>query len=60
MKTIEITVISTIEKLTRSKVTGICEGDTTYTQEDLELAKKWRKFLSGDDEQPKLVQFSLF
>ena len=49
-----------IEKLTRSKVTGICKGDTTYTQEDLELAEKWRKFLSGDDEQPKLVQLSLF
>ena len=60
MQTIEITVISTIEKLIRSKVTCICKGDTTYTQEDLELAEKWRKFLSGDDEQPKFNQLSLF
>ena len=60
MQTIELTVISTIEKLTMSKVTGICKGDNTYTQEVLELAEKWRKFFSGDDEQPKLVQLSLF
>lgn len=60
MQTIEITVISTIEKLTKRKVTGINKGDTTYTQEDLELAEKWRKFLSGDDEQPKFNQLSLF
>lgn len=60
MQTIEITVISTIEKLTKRKVTGISKGDTTYTQEDLELAEKWRKFLSGDDEHPKLVQLYLF
>ena len=60
MQTIEITVISTIEKLTKRKVIGISKCDTTYTQEELELAEKWRKFLSGDDEQPKLVQLSLF
>ena len=60
MQTIELTVISTIEKLTKRKVIGISKCDTTYTQEDLELAEKWRKFLSGDDEQPKLVQLSLF
>ena len=60
MQTIEITVISTIEKLTKRNVTGISKVDTTYTQEDLELAEKWRKFLSGDDEQPKFNQLYLF
>ena len=60
MQTVEITVISTIEKLTNRKVTGISKCNTTYTQEDLELAEKWRKFLSGDDEQPKFNQLSLF
>ena len=60
MQTIEITVISTIEKLTKRKLIGISKCDTTYTQEDLELAEKWRKFLQGDSEQPKLVQLYLF
>ena len=54
------TCVSIAKVFKRSKVTGICKGDTTYTQEDLELAEKWRKFLSGDDEQPKICQLSLF
>ena len=60
MQTIELTVIITIEKLTKRKVIGISKCDTTYTQEDLELAERWRKFLQGDSEQPKLVQPYLF
>ena len=60
MQTVEIIVIRTIERLTKHKVTCISKGDTTYTREDLELAEKWRKFLSGDNEQPKLKQLSLF
>ena len=46
MQTIELTVISTIEKLIKRKVIGISRCDTTYTQEDLELAEKWRKCLT--------------
>ena len=62
MQTVEITVISTVEKLTKRKVTGISKGDTTYTQEDLELAEKWRKFLQGDTDRLRTAttQLSLF
>ena len=54
MQTIELTVISTIEKLTKRKVIGISKCDTTYKQEDLELAEKWCKFLSVDRKSTRL------
>lgn len=60
MQTVELSVIKCIEAMTKYKVTSISSSTVTYTQKDLELSEKWRKFLQGDDEQPKLVQFSLF